>query len=374
METVELKTVVVGGGVLGLACARTLQAAGQHVTLLEASNRLGEGISSRISEVIHAGLYYPPGSKKAQHCLKGRCLLYDYLERRKLPFHRKGKLVIAPGPEETPALEALKTNAEAAGCGGLEWVSQTWLKVNEPGIRAAAALLSRHTGWLDVAEFLLALEADFLNAGGDLVLNARVNSIQQTGSGFELISTDQNVKIHCEALVLAAGLGTDQLLANAPDALRRKTPQQVWAKGSYFALSGPSPFQHHIYPLPEPGGLGVHATLSGDGRVKFGPDVEWIDHKEEPAISYDVDAWRKAAFMAAVSRYWPGVTERTLTPDYAGVRPKLSGPDGGFADFCILGPDDHGLPELVCLTGIESPGLTAALSIADEVAGMLRPA
>ncbi|MEE2525848.1 FAD-dependent oxidoreductase [Hyphobacterium sp. HN65] len=371
MELVKLDTVVVGGGVIGLACARALGQEGHSVTVLESASLLGEGISSRNSGVIHAGIYYPPKSKKAFHCVRGRQRLYGYLEDRALSYHRSGKIVVAASETEIPRLLDLKINAETAGVDNLKLVTPSWLKRNEPEIFAPLALLSPDSGWVDATAFIQSLEADIQRQGGQIVLQSKVSSIGRAGKSFELLLSGQDIIIQCSQVVLAAGLGMDQLLAGCPAELEAKFPKQVWARGSYFVLQGKSPFSRHIYPLPVEGGLGVHATLDGSGGVKFGPDVEWLDTTNEEAGLFDVDESRKSLFVSAIRAYWPGVVDAKLLPGYAGIRPKLCGPAGGFSDFGILGPSHHGIENLVCLTGIESPGLTAAFSIADEAVNLI---
>lgn len=371
LERIKLDTVVVGGGVVGLACARALSGAGCQVSLIESADRCGDGVSSRNSEVIHAGIYYPPGSRKALHCIRGRKRLYAYLEERDLPYHRAGKLIVATSTEDVARLMDIKANAESVGVEGLEIVAPDWLKRNEPAVKAEAALLSPFSGWVDSTALIQALEADVQRMGGQIFVRSKVIRLCKISNGFELGLEDEDAVLNCRRVILSAGLGTDELLERCFFGLREHIPAQIWARGSYFALQGKAPFRRHIYPLPAKGGLGVHATLDVLGGIKFGPDVEWLDTKEDIAQLFNVDAARKAGFVEAVGRFWPGVENANLIPAFAGVRPKLTDSRDGFADFGIYGPAAHNIDGLIVLTGIESPGLTSALSIADEVVELL---
>lgn len=366
-DRLRVDTVVVGGGVIGLACARALALKGCEVIVLEQSPRRGAGTSSRNSGVVHAGLYYPPGSLKARFCVKGRKMLQGYLCERSIPFTQCGKLVLAQNTAEAEALIALKENAELSGCEALELVAPSWLERHEPEIRALMALSSPGTGWVDGLALIEAFDGDICAAGGMVFCNSPVDRVEQTPFGFDVICEPQGGVIECNNVVLAVGLGTDSLLTASTIDLSRAIPHQVWAKGSYFGYSGACRFKRHIYPVPVEGGLGIHATIDGTGCVKFGPDVEWLPDTPIDNIDYGVEASRRDVFAEAIAQYWPGFDPTKLYPEYSGVRPKLSGAGQGFADFGIFGPDYHGVSGLMCLTGIESPGLTASMAIGDEV-------
>lgn len=363
MELVD--TVVIGAGVVGLAVARALQAAGRDVLLLEATGGIGNGISSRNSEVIHAGLYYPPGSLKARLCVEGRRLLYRYAAERAVEARPIGKLVVASDAGQTGALAALRDNAERNGVEGLRLIDGAQALALEPELRVVAALHSPVSGVIDSHALMLALLGDFENDGGTLVLEAPVigGQIGETAHRLEIGGRDP-ITITARLVVNAAGLAAPRLaraLAGMPAA---RIPEAHLAKGNYFSLSGArAPFRRLIYPLPEQAGLGVHATIDLAGRVRFGPDVEWVEHED-----YAVDPARAPIFAEAIRRYWPGLPEDALAPDYAGIRPKISGPGTPSADFRIDGPKAHGIEGLWHLFGIESPGLTACLAIARAVA------
>ncbi|WP_394692872.1 NAD(P)/FAD-dependent oxidoreductase [Hyphobacterium sp.] len=363
----RVDAIIIGGGVVGLACARALALQGREVIVLEQAPRLGAGTTSRNSGVIHAGLYYPPQSLKARLCVKGRRALYGFLRERSVPFTRHGKLVLAQNAVQADALIALKENAHLSGCEGLELVASSWLERHEPNVKALMALSSPDTGWVDVHALIDAFDADIGTSGGLVFCNSPVERVEQTPSGFDVLCKSQGGVIECKTLVLAAGLGFDRLLAASAIDLAKPIAEQVWAKGSYFSYAGASPFKRHIYPVPVEGGLGIHATLDGAGRVKFGPDVEWLPDTCSENIDYGVEALRRDSFVEAIVQYWPDIDREKLHPDHSGVRPKLAGAGQGFADFGIFGPEYHSVPGLMCLTGIESPGLTASLAIGDEV-------
>ncbi len=361
----EVDTVVVGAGVVGLACARALAMAGREVLILEAAERFGSGISSRNSEVVHAGLYYPPGSLKARLCLRGRELLYGYCGERQLAHRRCGKLLVAATPEQFARLQAIRANAEACGVDDLRLLERAAMHGLEPELQGAAALISPCTGIVDSHALMLSLLGDAERHGATLATHAAVAALQPTPQGLKLsIGGEAPLELTARHVVNAAGLGANALAASAGLGPQHAPPLS-YARGNYFVLQGRVPFSHLIYPIPEQAGLGIHLTLDLAGQARFGPDVEWI-----AAPSYEVDPARAEAFYLAIRRYWPGLPDGALQPGYAGVRPKLSGPGEAAADFRIDGPAVHGIDGLVNLLGIESPGLTASLAIGEEVAGL----
>jgi L-2-hydroxyglutarate oxidase LhgO len=362
----EVDVVVVGAGVVGLACARALALSGRAVLILEAEPAFGTGVSSRNSEVVHAGLYYAPGSLKARLCLQGRKRLYAYCAERGVAHRRCGKLVVAATPDEAPKLDTIAARARACGVHDLQRLSADEARAMEPALACAAALWSPSTGIVDSHGLMTALLGDAENAGALLALRTPFVGAQRDGSRWRVqTGGEAPFELATTAIVNAAGLGAQAVaraIAGVPPAA---VPAQFLAKGHYFSLAARSPFTRLIYPTPVDGGLGVHLTLDLGGQARFGPDVEWLD--PAATIDYAVETSRRAAFEADIRRYWPALPEGALQPAYSGVRPKLSGPGAPAADFALLGPADHGLPGLVQLFGIESPGLTASLAIADEV-------
>ncbi len=368
MERVDC--VVIGAGVVGLACARALALAGREVLVLEAERAFGQGISSRNSEVIHAGLYYPPESLKARLCVRGRDQLYAYCAQRHVPHRRCGKLVVATAPAQLAELDTIAARAAAAGVTDLRRLDAAEARAREPRLACVAALHSPSTGIVDSHALMLALLGDAENAGATLVLETRVVRGEVHADGLVLETGGaMPMRLAARTVVNAAGLAAPWLAARITGRPAQSLPRSHFAKGSYFSLQGASPFSTLIYPVPEPGGLGVHLTLDLQGRARFGPDVEWLDETDElpGADRYRVDPARADAFYAEVRRYWPELPDDALQPDYAGIRPKISGPGEPAADFRIDGPREHGMGGLVDLFGIESPGLTACLAIADEV-------
>ncbi|WP_133492981.1 NAD(P)/FAD-dependent oxidoreductase [Alcanivorax sp. 24] len=359
-----LGTVIIGGGVVGLAIARELALAGRAPVLLEAETHFGEHLSSRNSEVIHAGLYYPPGSLKAMSCLRGNALLHEYCRRRRIAHRRCGKWVVAKGEEQTRQLRALHDNAIAAGAGGLHWLGRAALEREEPWLAADLALSSERTGIVDSHGLMMALATDAEDAGALLCLRHRVTASSGDRHGFELqvAGPEGDFELRCEQLVIAAGLGSVPLLQRLHGLPAALAPRQGLARGNYFRLRGASPTRRLIYPLPERHGLGVHLTVDLSGQARFGPDVEWIDD-----VDYRVNRQRESAFENAVRAYWPGLPPASLLPDYTGIRPKLRLGDEPYTDFCLFDAQDHGLPGLIALLGIESPGLTAALALAERI-------
>jgi len=333
MDRVE--TVVVGAGVIGLAVARALAISGREVVIVERERAFGTGTSARNSEVIHAGLYYPPGSLKASLCVEGAARLYDFCRERHVPYRRLGKLIVACDVGERDALHSIAQRAAGCGGGPLQWIDRSRLTKMEPALRADTALLSANTGIVDSHALMRALLADAEDHGATLAVVSEATGAESRKGGF--------------VLRVASGQAESRL-----------------AKGSYFTTAGRVPFSRLVYPLPDSAGLGVHLTLDLAGQARFGPDVEWVS-----TVDYGVDERRAAAFEEQVRRYWPSMPNQSLQPAYSGIRPKLVGADETAADFRIDGPEVNGVPGLVCLYGIESPGLTASLAIAERVVAAL---
>ena len=362
----KVDVVVVGAGVVGLAVARALARAGREVMVLERANAIGTETSSRNSEVIHAGIYYPPGSLKARLCVRGKAMLYDFAESRGVPYRNCGKLIVATSAGEEPRLAAIAEGARACGVEDLRALSGDEARALEPQLACEAALLSPSTGIVDSHALMLALLGEAEAEGAILALNAEVTGGGAIPGGVRLVVRDtgsgEEAELAADLVVNCAGL-------HAPDLARllgAAAPMARYARGSYFAVPGRPAFSRLIYPMPEPGGLGVHLTLDLGGNMRFGPDVEWID-----GVDYTVSAARAAHFEAEIRRYWPGLPAGALAATYCGIRPKISGPGEPAADFRIDGPESHGVAGLISLTGIESPGLTASLAIAAEVAARL---
>ena len=371
MERVD--AVVVGAGAVGLACARALALAGRETIIVESTDGIGNGTSSRNSEVIHAGLYDAPGSLKATLCVAGRRLLYPYCETHGVGHRRCGKLVVAASAAQIEALRGIEARALGNGVEGLRWLGGAEARALEPALNAEAALLSTVTGIIDSHSLMLAYLGDVEHAGGALVVRSPVEGATVTSDGIVLrVGGDEPIELLAGSVVNSGGLFA-QSLARRIDGLGASTiPRERFAKGNYYALTGRSPFTRLIYPVPEPGGLGVHLTLDLAGQARFGPDVEWLEPGLAPdAIDYAVDPARGERFEAAIRRWWPGLPEHALAPAYSGVRPKLVNPGEPARDFVLQGPDGHGVAGLVNLYGIESPGLTASLAIAAEVARLL---
>ena len=371
----SLDCVVVGAGVVGLAVARALALAGREVVVLEAAEGIGTGTSSRNSEVIHAGIYYPKGSLKAQLCVQGKQALYAYCAERGVPHRRCGKLIVATDDAQLATLADIRAKAAANGVGDLKHLSRQAAQALEPEIECVGALLSPSTGIIDSHAFMLALQGDAEHAGAVFAFHSRVARARVVDGGFEIEvqtltepapeagSADMSTTTwHARTLVNAAGLHAPDVAARIEGLDARHVPRAHYARGHYFTLSGRPRFQRLIYPVPQPGGLGVHLTLDLQGQARFGPDVQWVD-----SIDYTVDPRRADAFYAEVRRYWPALPDGALQPGYAGIRPKLAGPEAPNLDFRIDGPAQHGVPGLINLLGIESPGLTASLAIGEAV-------
>jgi L-2-hydroxyglutarate oxidase LhgO len=356
--------VVIGAGVVGLAIARALATAGRETLILEAADHMGSETSSRSSEVIHAGIYYPAGSLKARLCVSGRARLYSYCAEHGVEHRRLGKLIVASRESQIPALHELRARAAANGVDDLAWLDQAAVTALEPALDAVAALLSPSTGIIDSHGLMLAFLGDAEAAGAVLALCSPFAGGRVEPAGFHIdVGGAAPMSLHCRHLVNAAGLGAQAVARSLQGLDPALVPERHLAKGNYFVLASSAPFRHLIYPVPEPGGSGVHLTLDLAGRARFGPDVEWIDD-----IDYRVDPARAGRFYAAIRGYWPDLPDGALAPGYAGIRPKLRGPGGPPEDFLLQGPAAHRVPRLVNLFGIESPGLTASLAIADIVA------
>ena len=354
----RVDSVVLGAGVVGLAVARALALAGHDVLLLEAAGSIGTVTSSRNSEVVHAGIYYPTGSLKAQLCVAGRKALYDYCATHGVPVQKIGKLIVASDPAETRRLEAIRAQAAANGV-TLTLLSAGEANAMEPALRVDSALHSPETGIVDSHGLMLAYQGDLESAGGMVAFHAPVLSGAVTEDGFRLeVGGEAPMALECRVLVNAIGLHAPDLARRIVGIPSQTIPRAYLCKGNYYGLAGRAPFRRLIYPVPEPGGLGVHLTLDLGGQARFGPDVEWVEQEE-----YNVDLGRAAGFYAAIRRYWPDLPDGALVPGYAGIRPKISGPGEPAADFAVVGPQSHGVPGLVNLFGIESPGLTASLAI-----------
>ena len=363
----EVECVVVGAGVLGLAVARALALAGREAVVVERAPTIGFETSSRNSEVIHSGIYYPKDSLKARACVAGRARLYRYCEEHGVPYARLGKLIVAAREEEIPALEKIAAAGQANGVLDLEWLDGAMARRLEPELSCVAAILSPSTGIIDSHALMLAYQGEAEAMGAIVALRTPVVAARATNRGFELrLGGAAPATLFCRALVNSAGLAAPAF-ARAIDGMPREhVPPAYFCRGVYFTLSGRAPFRRLVYPVPEPGGLGVHITLDLAGQARFGPDVEWID-----GIDYAVDPRRGDKFYASIRRYWPRLEDGRLQPGYAGIRPKISGPGEPAADFIVQGPESHGVPRLVNLFGIESPGLTAALALADEAVAKL---
>lgn len=371
MERVEC--VVVGAGVIGLAIARELAIHGKEVIVLEALDAIGTETSSRNSEVIHAGIYYPKGSLKAQLCVSGKDALYNFCSQHGVPHKRLGKLIVAVSHEELGALEKVKVAAHGNGVTDVDFIHLDAVREMEPEIKCVGALFSPSTGIVDSHGLMLALQGDTENHGGIIAFMCHVKGGSKTENGFVLkIGTGEQcadgntTNLACDILINSAGMGAQRIARGLTGVPTNTIPQLHLARGCYFTMSGKAPFRHLIYPMPDEASLGIHVTIDIAGQVRFGPDVEWIEEK-----TYDVDPMRQAAFSTAVQRYYPAVLERTLIPGYAGIRPKIQGPGETPKDFMIQGPSAHGISGLVNLFGMESPGLTASLAIASYVRNLL---
>jgi L-2-hydroxyglutarate oxidase LhgO len=364
MESVD--AVVVGSGVVGIAVARALARAGREVIVLDAAEAIGTETSSRNSEVVHAGIYYPKDSLMARFCVAGRRMLYAYCDAHGVPFSRCGKLIVATSGEEDARLDGILARAQANGVEGMRRISASEAREMEPNLVCTSALLSPETGIVDSHSYMVALQGDAEVHGAVFVFHSKVLGGRAVDGGVEItVGGEEPMAVRCRTLVNCAGLHATELARGIVGMPTQLVPRQYYARGCYFTLTGRSPFSRLIYPVPVAGGLGVHLTIDLGGQARFGPDVEWIDE-----IDYAVDIRRADGFYDAVRRYWPGLADDALQPGYAGVRPKLSAPGAPAWDFVIQGEAAHGVAGLVNLFGIESPGLTAAIAIGDYVAGV----
>jgi L-2-hydroxyglutarate oxidase LhgO len=361
----RLDALVVGAGVVGLAAARALAMSGREVVIVEAEDAIGTHTSSRNSEVIHAGIYYPKGSLKARSCVAGKELLYEYCATRGVPHRRSGKLIVATDAAQLGELEQIQKKAHANGVTDVVWMSREQAVALEPAVSCVAALYSPSTGIIDSHSLMLAYLGEAEDHGAMLALKTGLIGAQVVADGFVVHTSEMDV--HCRILVNSAGLRAPSVARRIEGFPPNRIPGEFYAKGNYYSLSGKSPFSRLVYPVPEPGGLGVHVTLDLAGQARFGPDVEWIDQPD-----YAVDPKRAERFYAAIRRYWPRLPDGALAPGYAGIRPKTAGPGEPAPDFEVQGPKAHGVPGLVHLFGIESPGLTASLALAGLVLEELR--
>ena len=356
--------VVVGAGVVGLAIARALAQAGREVIILEAAEAIGTGISSRNSEVIHAGIYYPKDSLMARFCVAGKHALYAFCADHGVPHRRCGKLIVATNELEAGKLASIEARARANGVDDLRFLSPDEARVLEPALACTGALLSPSTGIVDSHHLMLALLGDAEAAGASLALNAPLLEGRAREEGIEIgVGGADPLTLSTRLIVNAAGLEAPLIARKISGMPQDAAPSRYFAKGNYFTLTTRSPFSHLIYPVPEPGGLGVHLTLDLGGQAKFGPDVEWVE-----TINYDVDASRGERFYRAIRRYWPDLPDGSLQPGYAGIRPKIVPPAIAAQDFVVQTPREHGVAGLINLFGIESPGLTSSLALAQHVA------
>jgi L-2-hydroxyglutarate oxidase LhgO len=363
-----MQTLVIGAGVVGLAVARAAARAGHDVIVAEKADAIGTGISSRNSEVIHAGMYYPTGSRRARLCPRGNRMLYDFCKSHGVPHRRCGKFIVATSEAERTRIEAIQAQGKTNGVEGLELIGGNAARDLEPELSCIAALVSPTTGIIDGHAYMLALQGDIEAHGGAIAFETPVERLTPMLHGWRVqFGGREPGHLDVDAVVNSAGLSAQAVARAIEGYPATRIPKQVLARGNYFAYAGRPVFTRLIYPTPVDGGLGVHVTLDLAGRMRFGPDVEWIDHE-----NYDVDPARAASFYARIRTYWPGLPDGSLAPDYAGVRPKLTGPGEPAADFMIEGPAEHGMAGLVNLFGIESPGLTSSLPLADEVVALLK--
>ncbi len=355
-----IDTIVIGAGVIGLACAAALAENGHTVLILEAQEGIGTGISSRNSEVIHAGIYYPQGSLKARACVRGNALLQQYAQKHNVPYRMTGKLIVATSTEEEATLATIKEKAHNNGATNLRWLSGTEAKQLEPDLKCVSALLSPSTGIIDTHAYMLSLLGKAEDHGAAFARQCPVLSGGVTSDGIILHIGDQDrTTLIARHVIIAGGLSSPGIARKLG---LQNIPQNYLCKGNYFSLTGRTPFSRLIYPVPVPGGLGIHYTLDMAGRGRFGPDVEWLEEED-----YDVREERRDAFAAAIQRYWPGCRAENLQPAYAGIRPKICAPGTPDADFMIMDEATHGAKGVIALLGIESPGITASLALAEMV-------
>lgn len=361
--------VVIGAGVIGLSIARELAMAGHEVIILETAHSIGTETSSRNSEVIHAGIYYPRDSLKAKLCLEGKKKLYEYCRSHNVPHKTCGKLIVATNKEEIPVLEKIIRQAQENGVTDLYKIDEKRTSMLEPELKCTEAIVSPSTGIIDSHSLMLAYQGEAEDHGAMIAYHSKVVSGEISPRKFSIevdINDGETIKLCCNKMIIAGGLNSQKIARNLDGFPRSKIPPSYLCKGSYFALQGKAPFSRLIYPVPNSASLGVHVTLDMGGQVRFGPDQEWV-----PKVDYDVDPDRASQFYESVRRYYPKLKQGALIPAYAGVRPKIQGPKEATKDFCIQGPKEHGIDGLIALYGIESPGLTASLAIAREVTQIL---
>lgn len=370
MSDLHSETVVIGAGVVGLACAAALAKTGREVLVLERNQSIGEEVSSRNSEVIHAGIYYPPGSLKAEVCVRGKHKLYRYCEEREIAVRRLGKLIVATSEDELETIERLRRRGLENGVTDLQWLSSKQARTLEPELVCLGALHSPSTGIVDSHGLMLGLQADLEANGGQICFLSDVHLIRADESPIALEVSNQGkvLRIEVNEVINSAGLGAVDLAHHTLGLKSEILPEAKFSKGNYFRLNGKTPFSRLIYPAPVPGGLGIHLALDLSGNARFGPDVEKASGAHE---SLKVDPSRADDFYRSIRRYWPGLKPGMLSPDYAGIRPKISDSGSAQTDFKLLGPRDHRVPGMVHCLGIESPGLTSCLAIADEVINRL---
>jgi L-2-hydroxyglutarate oxidase LhgO len=366
MSTADIQTVVVGAGVVGLAVAAALAKRGDEVMVLEQHALIGSETSSRNSEVIHAGIYYPTGSLRATLCVRGKAMMYDFCRENGVDHQPVTKLLVATDEKQLPKLAALQKTAIANGVADLQPMTAAEARALEPELQCAAALLSPSTGIVDSHGFMTALEGHITTAGGQVVLETPVKAIQRDANSLYRLTLGDGATITCQTLVLSAGLHVSKLARTLAFGESYTVPETYYAKGQYYALSGPSPFKRHIYPMPDGAWLGLHATVDLGGRCKFGPDIEWI-----PEIDYGFEPEKISKFLDFIRSYYPGLDPSRLHADYTGIRPKLYREGEPVPDFRIDGPGVHGHDGLVILAGIESPGLTSSLAIAEYAADLV---
>jgi L-2-hydroxyglutarate oxidase LhgO len=357
----KVDAVVIGAGVVGLAVTRALAQSGREVVVVESENAIGTHTSSRNSEVIHAGIYYPQGSLKARTCVAGKELLYEYCVTHGVPHRRSGKLIVATDTAQEAELAAIQKKAHANGVTDVVWMTRAQALALEPELHCVAALYSPSTGIIDSHSLMLAYLGEAEDRGAMLALKSPFLSAEAVSDGFVVHVGDAD-PLHCAVLINSAGLRAPSVAKRIEGYPAKHVPPEYYAKGNYYSLTRRSPFSRLVYPVPEPGGLGVHVTLDLAGQARFGPDVEWVKD-----IGYDVDPRRAERFYAAIRRYWPAVPDGALAPAYSGIRPKTAGPGQPASDFEVQGPRAHGVPGLVHLYGIESPGLTSSLALAGMV-------
>ena len=359
----HIDTIIAGAGVVGIAIARVLAQAGHEVLVLDSEEGIGTGVSSRNSEVIHAGIYYPKDSLMARLCVAGRRKLYQFCDERGVAYRKCGKLIVATSEEEDGKLAGIKARAEANGVEGMRVLTAAEAREFEPNLHCTSALLSPETGILDSHGYMLALQGEAEAAGAMFVFHAPITGGVLREGRIEIdVGGAEAMRLSCTHFVNAAGLGATRLAQSLVGMPSQLVPQTYYAKGNYFTLAGRAPFSRLIYPVPVPGGLGVHLTIDLGDQARFGPDVEWID-----TLDYRVDPARCDSFYDAIRRYWPDLPDGALQPGYAGIRPKITPKGAPAADFVLQSPTVHGVPGLINLFGIESPGLTSAIALADLV-------